>query len=512
MSVVRSPIAWSGLLTLALLRMALQLYGTTVPGYGLMSDELYYLDSAHRLAWGFVDHPPLSVALLTLLEPILGDSLLGLRFVASLFTTASLILAGLIARELGGGRGAQWLAAGLVSASPVLLGVSSFYSMNVIDIALTSAATYCVARLVNGAGSRTWWGLGVVLGLGLLNKYSMLWFGFGLAVGILATPHRKWVATPGPWIAATISVLTFLPHLFWQWQNGFPSAEFLTNAATLKVEPQSPLDFLSAQILAINPILFPVWLAGLAWLFTSKTKRAYRILGWIFITVVVILMASGSARIYYLGPCYAIVAAGAAVAVESWTRERKWVLPTVGAVAALSTLAVLPFSVPLFSGEQVRGLFAESGREMPKDTDGGHATMPSHLALQHHARPTLDAFEQALDSLPQDERGRAGILTDTFGSAAAVNVLGRDRLPAAIGVQNQYWLWGPGDEDGDILVVLWRHNRVALLHEGWEEVQELSPVECFDCGPFLTRDRTLFIVKSPRLPLAELWPKLKYFR
>ena len=253
-------------------------------------------------------------------------------------------------------------------------------------------------------------------------------------------------------------------------------------------------------------------MAGLVWLFAAKAATPYRILGWIFVSVLAVLMFSGSARIYYLGPCYMIPAAAAAVAAESFARLRKWILPAIGAVVAVSTLTVLPFSVPLLSGEQVRALFTESGNEMPRDTDGGHATMPSHLALQHHAQPTLSAFEQALKALPPEERESAGILTDTFGSAAAVNILGRDRLPGALGVQNQYWLWAPGNEDGDIMIVLWRHSRVELLHEGWSDVQEIGPIECLDCGPFLTRDRTIFIVKKPRLPLAELWPKLKYFR
>lgn len=506
-----APIAWGALACLGTLRMALQLYGTTVPGYGLMTDELYYLDSVDRLAWGFVDHPPLCVALLKAIHAVVGSSFVGLRFAVGLLGVAAMALAALVAREFGGGRSAQCLAAGFGVSMPVLVGMSSFYSMNVIDVVLTGAALWLVARIVNGRDPRHWWALGVVLGLGLLNKYSTLWFGFGLGVALVATPERRWLATPYPWHAGAIALLLFAPHLLWQFQHDFPTLEFLRNATEHKVVEQSIGDFLSGQLLAMNPMLAPLWIAGFAWLVAAKASARYRLFAWLFVAVAGVLAATGSARIYYLAPCFVIPIAATAVALEQWGRKRRY-LPPLAAVAAIgATLLVLPFSVPLLPGERVREMFAAGGNEMPKDTESGSETMPMHLALQHHAQPTLAAFERALAKLPPAEREGAEILTDTFGSAAAVNVLASDTLPPAIGVHNHYWLWGPGDATGEVMLVLWGRERADLLGRAWAEVEELETIDCEDCADFLTQERAIYRCARPHAPLRELWPSLKFF-
>src|SRR5262245_21571119 len=106
----RPPIAWQLLLGLALIRVAVHLLSAAL-AWGYMTDELYYLDSIDRLDWGFVDHPPLSIAILGGAHALLGDSLFAIRLLPALLGGATVFLAGLIAREMGGGRAAQGLAA-----------------------------------------------------------------------------------------------------------------------------------------------------------------------------------------------------------------------------------------------------------------------------------------------------------------------------------------------------------------------------------------------------------------
>jgi len=101
------------LVVLALIAVAnLVFHLATSRGYGIFRDELYYIACSQRLAFGYVDQPPLSILLLWLARRSLGDSLLAIRCLAAVANAASVFLAGIIARDLGGGRRAQVLAAG----------------------------------------------------------------------------------------------------------------------------------------------------------------------------------------------------------------------------------------------------------------------------------------------------------------------------------------------------------------------------------------------------------------
>src|SRR5438093_7042381 len=162
--------------------------------YGLFRDELYYLACASHLDWGYVDHPPLSIIVLAGVRGVLGDGLLALRLVPALLFGLLVWLAARLARELGGGRFAQSLAALAVAVAPEYLALTGFYSMNAFDLVLWAAAALLVARLARTDDVGLWRPLGVVIGLGLLNKISLLFFAFGLAVAVLFTPLRRHLA------------------------------------------------------------------------------------------------------------------------------------------------------------------------------------------------------------------------------------------------------------------------------------------------------------------------------
>src|SRR5207249_1136821 len=135
---------------------------------------------------------------------------------------------------------------------------------------------YVLLRLHNGAPPRLWLLLGVVLGFGLLNKISMLWFCFGLVVGLVLTPQRRWLRTPWPWLAGLIALALFAPHLVWQAQNGWPTLEFMRNATRYKMVSKTAVAFLGEQVLIMHPLVVPFWLAGLAYYFLGTEGRRFR--------------------------------------------------------------------------------------------------------------------------------------------------------------------------------------------------------------------------------------------
>lgn len=337
------------LLAAALLSLALHLYSSLAVAYGYMSDELYYLDCASRLAWGYVDHPPFSIALLGAVQSTLGDSLFAIRLVPSLLAALTAVLIGLLARELGGGRAAQGLSALAAAVCPVYLGVTSFYSTNAIELCLWALSALLVGRLVRTGDPKLWLWLGGVLGIGLLNKVSLSWFGLGLGVGLLLTPQRRWIATPWPWAGAAIALVFVAPHLLWQIEHGWPTLEFMENARRDKLPEKSPLTFVIDQVVIMNPAFAPLWILGLLHYFVSPAGRRHQVQAWIWLSVFLLLLATSAVRANYLAPAYAALLAAGGVSIEGLARRRglAWLPGGAATVLTVSGLVAAPLALPL---------------------------------------------------------------------------------------------------------------------------------------------------------------------
>ena len=334
---------------LAAFLLVFHLLANAFTPYGYFRDELYYLACSHRLAAGYVDHPPLSVWLLALVRTGLGDSLVALRLVPALALSGTVVMAGLMVQHLKGGIWAIVLAGLAVALAPIFLAMGTYYSMNSLDILLWSAAAHGVLRIVDDPAPRRWVALGVILGLGLLNKVGFLWFGAGLLVGLLLTPLRKQFATPWPYIAAGIAFFFFLPFVVWNVQNDFAHLEFMRNAVLNKYGGITRADFLSGAALMMSPAAAPVWVAGLFYYFRDAQGRKYQVLGIIFLATLLVLLVNGHSKPEYLAPAFPMLLAGGGVAGAGAGRPAKTL--TVGAhrrcLIVVSSLALAPLVVPL---------------------------------------------------------------------------------------------------------------------------------------------------------------------
>jgi 4-amino-4-deoxy-L-arabinose transferase-like glycosyltransferase len=476
-----------------------------------MSDELYYFDCADRLAWGYVDHPPFSLLLLRGVRAVLGDSLLAIHLLPALAACATLVLVALLARELGGGRAAQGLAGLSALVAPVYLAVAGFYSMNAFEPLLWAGAALILARLVNGGDPRLWLALGFLLGVGLLNKISMLWFGLGLAVGLVLTPERRWLATPWPYLAAALSLSLFAPHVLWQLQHDLPTLEFMRNAAEQKMVSKSPLGFAGEQLLMMNPLAVPLWLAGLLYYFASPAGSRHRLLGWIWITVFVLLAASGSARANYLGPAYTVLLAAGGVAFERLACGRSWRwLPATAAVAlVVGGAATAPMAIPLLPPARYVAYQRTLGISPPVEQQGDIGLLPLHFALRFGWEELMEAVEAAHATLSEEERTGTAVFGSWFGDTGAVNFFGREvGLPPAISGHNNYWIWGPREFSGDVMIVIAPSD--SQLVELFERVDRVAGVGCRYCMPDTSR-LSVYVCRGLRQRLPEVWPRLKQY-
>ena len=320
--------------------------------YGVFRDELYYLACADHLDWGYVDHPPLSIALLWAQRALLGESVWAIRLLPALAGVAVVLLAARLARELGGGRFAEGLAALAVAIVPQYLVITGFYSMNAFDLVFWAGAALLVARIVNTGDARLWLVLGALLGLGLQNKLSVLFFGFGLAVALLLTPLRSHLLRPQLWLGGLLAAALFLPHLLWQVGHDWPTLEFIRNAKLHKIAPLSPMQFFSAQFLEIHPVNAPLWLGGLLWLLAGREGRKFRVFGH-HLRRGVRDDGLQKSKPYYLGPAYPMLLAAGAVAFEGLSRTRAFLRPVLVSLLVVGGLAVAPLVVPLLPVERL---------------------------------------------------------------------------------------------------------------------------------------------------------------
>ena len=463
------------------------------------------------MAWGYVDQPPFSIAALWLSRLFFGDSLFALRLFPAIAGAIVVALAGLMAKELGGKRYAQVLASCCTLSAPLILGMNSFFSMNSFDILFWTLAFYLIIVIIKKDEQKYWLLLGLVLGLGLLNKISVLWLGTGLTAGLLLTPSRKLLLTRRVWIAAAIALLLFLPHIIWQVLNGFPTLEFMKNAIAHKYIAVSPLDIVIQQAQNMNPLTFPIWIAGLIYFLVSKSVRQFRILPIIYFTVFLILVINRNSKAEYLGPMFPMLFTLGAFSIEKFILKLNWrwlkssilVLLLPGAIiAAPFALTILPIET-FISYSQALGM-APSTTEKKKLNK-----LPQFYADMFGWEEMTASVADAYNTLTPEEKTKCAIFANNYGEAGAIDFFGRKyNLPKAISGHNNYWLWGCRNATGDVVVRL-GGSREAML-ESYRAVAQIGVFKNEYCMPY-ENNMAIYVCKGRRTPLKDDWAKFMHY-
>jgi 4-amino-4-deoxy-L-arabinose transferase-like glycosyltransferase len=478
--------------------------------YGMFRDEFYYLVCADHLDWGYVDHPPFSILMLAGVRAVAGDSLLAVRVVPALLGGLLVPLGARLARDLGGGRFGQSLAALSVAIVPQYLAIAGFYSMNAFDLVFWGLAALLVVRLVLSDEPRLWLPLGVVIGLGLMNKISMLFFALGLAVAVLATPLRRHLVRRAFWGGALLAALLFLPYVLWQPGHSWAALEFMRNATRYKIVALSPFRFLEEQILEIHPLNVPLWVGGLVWLLARREGRRFRALGIIYLVcLVVIVMARGKA--YYLGPAYPMLLAAGAVRAQHLleARGRAWGRPALLSLLVIGGMVTAPLAIPVLPVKMLIAYQHALGVAPQAAENSLLGPLPQHFADRFGWQDMTAVVAQAYRSLPEAERNEALIVTDNYGEAGALRYYGRRYgLPPAVSQHNNFFFWGPGRDHASVAIVV--GVATERLRQLFDRVEVVGRVESPYAMPFETR-RPIHVCRGPKLPLAEAWRLGKHF-
>lgn len=465
--------------------------------YGFHQDALAFLANGSHLDWGYVAYPPLTPFFGRIGLELFGTSLVGIKSLAALAQCIAMVFTGLMAKEMGGGRQAQVMAAVAAGISLMSLAMGTLFQYITFDYLLWVLILYCLLRLLNTDDPRWWVGIGILIGLGMMNKYTVAFLVVAIVFVVLITKLRKHLRSPWLWLGVLLSCLIFLPNLVWQLQHDFISIDFLSYISGRDKLLGRADGFFSQQLYVnVNPIVLPLALSGI-YFFLSDSGKRYRPLLVIFFTTLLLFKVAGG-RFYYTAPLYPMLMAGGSVVVEKWLHQRpvahqKRILAGIGLLLIIGAAMGIALMLPV----------APVHSALWDLTSGIHDNFVDQIGWEEVVETTATIYQSEQGSYQS-----LGILASHYGLASAFQLYGdRYSLPTAISPTNSYWLRGYGEKPPEAVITI-GFDREALdnyfiacrlvgKNENKYQIEKPFP--------------EIYLCEHPKGGWENLWPRIRSF-
>ncbi|MEE4026024.1 glycosyltransferase family 39 protein [Gordonia sp. PKS22-38] len=461
--------------------------------YGYHRDELYFLAAGRHPAWGYVDQPPLTPMLARVSTAVFGDSVVGLRVVALLLAIATVFVAALITRELGGGRGPQILTAAAVATSSMVMVAGHMLGTPSTDILIWALVGLLTIRLLRTQEPRWYAAIGFVVGIGFLNKFLVALLAVALLASIaLLGPRRillSWWLPTGIAIAALVAA----PTLVWQAANDWPQ---LTVAQGISDDDgaENRIMFIPSQFILLAPPYAVLWIAGIWRMLRDPDVRWSRSIPVAYGLLVVVMLVTGGKPYYVIGLLIVLLAAGAQP-VLGWFARRGLTSILVAVIvvsAVLNAVVTLPV-LPRTEVNTVNGINREQGEQI------GWPQM-------------VDTIAEVWESIPESDRSTAVIFTQNYGQAGAVDRYGPERgLPQAYSGHMSYADWGPPGDDMTGPVILVRFPDRAAIEDSFVDCRTVARVDNGYGVDNTEQGTVVALCSGPRGPWSTVWPDLRHY-
>lgn len=401
--------------------------------YGYHRDELYFIAAGGHPAFGYPDQPPLVPLLCHAMQVLAPGSLTVLRLPSALAAAVATFVAALVAREVGGGRLGQLLAAGCTAVASIVVVTGHFVTTTTFDVLTTSLFCWLMVRAVLRRSERCLLLAGVTVGIGSELKPQIILVA-AVVLAALAVVGPRWPFR-SRWLAAGVlaAVVLAAPYLAWQATHGWPQLTIAGNIAGSAEGGR--VGFLPFQLLLVSPLLVPVWLAGLVTAWRRRSPRgSLRFLTVTYLALVALYLV-GNGKAYYLASLYPVLLGVGAVPVADWTvAGRRSTRPSqtrrAGLLAALGLSGAVTayIALPLLPAADLQG-----SAVMAVNPDQGETVgWPDFVTT----------VATVWRDLPAVQRSRSVIFTENYGEAGAIDLLGRaDGLPAAYSGHNGFGEW-----------------------------------------------------------------------
>lgn len=493
----------------AIVKFALHMY--IAPGYGFFFDEFYTIALSRHLAFGYVDLPPLVPALVALSRSLLGESLFAVHIVPALAGSFTLVFACLITEEFGGKTFSVMLTALGFIIVPGWLMADSIFCYDSIDQLILATFLFYLIRFLRTGNKRLWIVLGLIAGLACMTKMTILFLGPGFLVAILTSKYRKDLITPWPWLGAALCLVLVSPYLLWQSANHWPTLEYWMNYGSQRVYQASILQYITNILIYVSPLLLPLWLIGLYRIFRQLDGVNYGFLGLLLLVTFVqmfILHATARMIIELFIP---LLAAGAVFTEEIITGLRwgNWVKSAATLYLLVVGMVNISFSLPVISMDLLPAIIRpfqslyQPLREFNNTTNNPPLFLSGRIGWDDLVREVADVYH----ALPPEDRAVAGIYTDLYITAGAIDQLGpRYKLPHAVSGSLTYYLWGPGYSWDVMIIVTTRPNVISVF---FDECEQKAVIQHKYIG--FTRFY-VFACRKPIVPVDTIWSSAKSFQ
>ena len=501
------------ILVFVLIKILIHLYTNAFVSYGIFRDELYYLACANRPDIGYVDQPPLSIYILGISRLLFRDSLFAIRLLPAIAGAVTIFITGLIVKKMDGGKQALTIASLAVIFAPIYLGMNTIYSMNSFDILLWAIAFYLIILINKEDHTKLWILLGIVLGLGLMNKISFLWLCSGFFAGLLLTDKRKLLLTKQPWITAGIAFIIFLPYLIWNATHNWAHIEFIRNAQMYKYSGITRADFVKWLFILMNPASTIIWLFGLYYLLYHKDGKQFRILGIIFVLTFLILFISGKSKSEYLAPAFTALFAGGGVILEKMDLKKnlKWLKYAVIIPLAVTGIITAPLALPILPVEAYINYAAAIGFGPTTSEHKELAELPQFYADMFGWEDMAKNVSVVYEQIPEDDKSKTLVYANNYGDAGAIEYYNKKyALPEVISTHNNFWIWGWDYLNEDIKnVIIIGGNREDHL-SSFEEVDQVLIHKVKYAMPY-ENNLPIFLCRNLKRDVRQIWENNKHF-
>jgi hypothetical protein len=503
------PVNWI-IITAAAIKFALQVY--IAPGYGYFGDELYTMALSRHLAFGYVDLPPLVPALMATSRALLGESMLEFHVVPALAGAIMLVCICLITRHLGGGWFAVLTSALLCIGVPVWLGLDSIFCYDSIDQMILAIFLYTLVRFLKNGNVRLWLLLGLIAGIACMTKMTMLFLGPGFLVALLLSKYRKYLLTPWPYLGGLICLIVVSPYIIWQINTHWPTIDYWTGYGTMRVYKADIPQYLTNIFVYMNPLLLPVWIAGLYRVFRRFNGVNYRFFGYLFMLTLCLLYFFHATPRLFIALFIPIIAA-ASIWLEEGFASIFWstgfkIITTLYISAA--AILVMPSSMPILPSDKLPEITQSSKQwiSMMREFVGGDNNSPFLLSGRLGWEELTKKIAAVYNSLPEEDRKVAGIYTDTYMVAGAIDLYGpKYGVPHAVSGSLTYYLWGPGYTWDVMIIVVGGSNTVSMFFDDCKQEKIINDREGLDFYK-----PHVYVCRKPKVGADQIWSTMKQYR
>ena len=414
--------------------------------YQLHRDAYLYYSLGEHLAWGFHEVPPLIAILSKVFTTVFGTNEFALRLVPALFGAGTMFLIGLMVIEIGGGIHSLILAGSAYFFSPSFLHVGALFQPVSVNHFFWMLCGFLFLRLIQSGNKKYWIWLGLAIGFGFLNKYSIAFFIASIGLGIIISGKKDLFLSKDFLIGMGLGFLIILPNFLWQQTHNWPFLMHMLELRETQLIHVEPGGFLLEQLI-MNAHAILIWLVALAILLFSKHGKRYRAFGYGFLALIAILMV-GSGKAYYSLGIYPILFAFGGFFFEKLIKKKKAV---VVFVLVTSMAMGWYFSIPM---DGIPVLTAEKAYrpESFRWEDGELHGIPQDMADMRGWKEIGEGVRE-LHSALRHKGIQADIFCEHYGQAGAVIFFGKEAgVPHPISTNGSFVFWSPDQLEMENLI------------------------------------------------------------